>query len=63
MAKLKKDGSYDLRTKDGRAALERDRNAGFVADLIVGIFKLAFAIIAIPFKLIIWLVKKITNRA
>lgn len=57
MAKRKKDGSYDLRTKEGREAKAREENYDFTAKF----FKIIFGILLLPFKLLFRIIKGLSN--
>ena len=52
MVKRRKDGGYDLRTKEGRERQSWDEARGIYAGCLGNLFKLIFAIIALPFRLI-----------
>lgn len=58
MAKRKSDGTYDLRTKEGREAHDREQRLANSANIWAGIFKVIFGILALPFKLVWWLIKR-----
>ena len=52
MVKRRKDGGYDLRTKEGKAAQSWDEAKGIYAGCLGALFNLIFQIIALPFRLI-----------
>ena len=55
MAKYKKDGSYDLRTKAGREAKSMDESIQIWGNVFRGLFNLVFLLIALPFRFIAWI--------
>ena len=52
MVRLKKDGSYDLRTKEGKQAQSWDEAKGIYAGCLMSLFTLIINLIKLPFVLI-----------
>ena len=52
MGYLRKDGGYDLRTKQGRQAKSQEEAMAIWGRVFRELFKLIFIVLSLPFKLI-----------